>query len=64
MGKGDNYRPVDTEKYEINWNFIYNPPKCELCGKPLRQWMVGLATGYCVNKECNNYLEKIERETK
>lgn len=60
-GKGCWYRPVDAEKYEINWNAIYNPPKCEYCKQPMRQWMSGHKIFYCKNKECEFFTIKIER---
>lgn len=60
-GKGCIYRKVDTEKYNINLGFIYSPPLCECCGKPMCQWAIGKKIAYCNNKECDFYTIKIER---
>jgi hypothetical protein len=61
-GKGDWYRPVDAEKYETNWGFIFDPPVCKVCKQPLRQWLPCHKIAYCKNKECELYLVKIERK--
>lgn len=56
-GKGDSYRPVDQEKYSINFDAIYHPPVCLVCGEKMRQWKVGQNIFYCRNKNCLEFMK-------
>ena len=60
-GKGDTYRPVDRMKYGINYNAIYDPPKCSKCGKRMVQWMVGQDIFFCRNLNCSEFSKKKNR---
>ena len=60
-GKGDFPRPVDVEKYRINYDAIYNPPKCSSCKQPCKQWLVGHDKFYCTNRKCEKFCEVFDR---
>lgn len=61
VGKGDKPRPVDPEKYGINYDAIYHPPKCPSCGWKMKQWMIGIDKFYCKNLKCTEFSEVKDR---
>jgi len=62
VGKGDTYRPVNQEKYEINYNAIFNPPLCSECKEKMVQWLVGFDRFYCRNLRCSEFSKVKDRE--
>jgi ribosomal protein L37AE/L43A len=61
-GKGDVYRLVDRKKWDINYDAIYNPPKCLKCRRRMVQWMVGQDMFYCKNLKCSEFSKRKGRD--
>lgn len=58
-GKGDTYRPVDSDTYDRNAERVLNP-KCIVCGTPMVQVYPGRTYFFCPNRECSAH-EKVKR---
>jgi len=59
-GKGDTYRPVNKDKYDVNYEAIFNPPVCEKCRKPMKQYRIGKRIFYCSNERCERFEKNVE----